>query len=238
MSADPHPAAGPAPSPGAALAVARERAIRVLTDRYADDTIPVEEFEARLDRLYAAESPGAVGALVDDLRATAPVPAQRVAPAPLAPAPLAPSGRGAVAPAPFAPAERRVLAVFGESRVTGPTVLPYRLEVQGYFADVQLDLRDATFAAGELEIALSVAFANCRILLPADAVVELQAGTFMASVRDDTERAGGAWGRQEWGGRRVRITGMAALAELIVRAAPAGEPFRTAWKAARPSRRG
>src|SRR3712207_5178566 len=51
----------------AALEAARERAIRLLTDRFADDTLTVDEFEARLDRMYQGTAPADLEALTGDL---------------------------------------------------------------------------------------------------------------------------------------------------------------------------
>src|SRR3712207_3225 len=60
----------PPPTERAALEAARERAIRLLTDRFADDTLTVDEFEARLDRMYQAGTPGDLDALTSDLVGT------------------------------------------------------------------------------------------------------------------------------------------------------------------------
>jgi hypothetical protein len=63
------------PLPDPALHAARERVVRLLTDRYADETLTIEDFEARLDRLHALATPAALEAMARELavpaRATA-----------------------------------------------------------------------------------------------------------------------------------------------------------------------
>src|SRR2546430_16111136 len=46
--------ASASPAAASALEAARERTIRVLTGRFADDTLSIEQFESRLDRMYKA----------------------------------------------------------------------------------------------------------------------------------------------------------------------------------------
>ena len=64
------PAMPATPAERAALEAGRERAIKLLTDRFADDTLTVEEFEARLDRMYQAATPADLDALTSDLVGT------------------------------------------------------------------------------------------------------------------------------------------------------------------------
>src|SRR4051794_29815319 len=71
-SSMPHtpPDYAPAPRPAMdsqPLQAARERAIGLLTDRFADDSISEVEFEARLAWLGAADTPARVEELVADL---------------------------------------------------------------------------------------------------------------------------------------------------------------------------
>jgi hypothetical protein len=216
----------PPPPPG--LADAREHAIRVLTDRYADDTLSTGEFEARLDRLYATQTPAAVAALTADLAVTRAVPAAAPAPARYAP------------PAPYvAPTEQRLLCVFAERHLGGRWAPGAHFEGMAAFAELTLDLREAALGAG-CEIEVQAYLASVRVLLPSDAVLDLQVGPVLGSVVDDTTPSTGH------DGPRVRLRGVSFMAEVAVRRAPAelppDAPFKLAWReagrAAKRARRG
>ena len=51
-----HMPASASPVAASAIEAARERTIRVLTDRFADDTLSIDQFEALLDRMYKAST--------------------------------------------------------------------------------------------------------------------------------------------------------------------------------------
>lgn len=227
---DPAPPHRPAPSPAdrAALDAARERAIRVLTDRFADDTLTVEEFEARLDRMYQAGSPAALDALTSDLVAGPPA-APAAAPW-LAGTPARPPARRGGYPAPGeTPALRRMLAFLSNSRHSGRWTVPRRLDVRAVLGEVMLDLRDADLPPGFCEIDVGALMSNVNVLVPPGVVVEALVTSIMASVANDAEDDG----RLPGDAMRVRLTGMAVMAEVRVRVAPPGEPTKAAWRHAR-----
>src|SRR3982751_5509784 len=119
------------PTPAsAALEVARERTIRVLTDRFADDTISVEEFEARLDLMYKATSPQQLDALLYEVETRAPLVATPDA------------GPSAYEPGYDDPAPRRLVAFMSSARRSGRFMLPRKFEVLAIMGDVGIDLRD------------------------------------------------------------------------------------------------
>src|SRR5689334_16804136 len=77
----PVPSTGAPASPveASALEAARERTIRVLTDRFADDTLTIEQFESRLDRMYKASTVAELDALLHEVDTQRP-PARVVSP--------------------------------------------------------------------------------------------------------------------------------------------------------------
>src|SRR5881394_2900217 len=92
-----------------ALEAARERTIRVLTDRFADDTLSIEQFESRLDRMYKASTVPELEALlheVETYRAQAPA----VSPYSESYAPT--------------PGPRRLLSIMSNTERTGRWVMP------------------------------------------------------------------------------------------------------------------
>jgi hypothetical protein len=204
------------------LADARERAIRVLTDRYADDTLSTAEFETRLDRLYGTQTPAAVDALVADLVAP------RAVAAPTGPMWVpTPRSEPVRHSAPTRP--ERLLCIFGERMLGGRWTPGDRVDVLAVFSEVTLDLRNAALADG-CEIEVHAVFSSVRVLLPPDAVLDANVGPVMGNVQDHATPYGGM-------GPRVRLRGTAALAEVAIRRAPANlppdAPFRLAWKEAR-----
>ncbi len=224
----PAPAASPADR--AALEAARERAIRLLTDRFADDTLTVDEFEARLDRMYQASVPADLDALTADL-----VGAAAVAGAPRTPggatAAIARAASGARAyPVPGeTPALRRIFALMSEQKKTGRWIVPRRLDVRAIMSDLFIDLRDAALPPEFCEIDLTAVMSNVKLLVPPGIVVEGLLTSVMASVGNDAEDDG----RLPTSAVRVRLTGMALMAEVRVRVAPPGEPAKQAWRHAR-----
>ena len=225
------------------LAAARERAIRLLTDRYADDSLSTAEFESRLDRLYATATPFDVESLVADLQVARPL-------APVPPMPVADRAQGwavehqdQVLPAVRSGgyvqrATRRLLCVLGQRTVAGRWTAPEHLAVRAVMSEVVFDLREATFT-GVCEIDVLAVLSSVHVLLPPHAELESQMGAVMGEVSDRAV-AGVAppTGRSSV---LVRLTGTSVLAEVVIRRAPAnlpaGVPHKQAWKASRPSPR-
>ena len=229
------------------LAAARERAIRLLTDRYADDSLSTGEFESRLDRLYATATPIDVETLVADLQVARQV-ARPLAPVP--PMPVADRTQGwavehqdQVLPAVrsggyMQRATRRLLCVLGQRTVAGRWTAPEHLELRAVLSEVVLDLREAVFT-GDCEIDVMAVLGSVHILLPPDAVLETQMGTVLGEITDR-----GVAGVAPVSGRTavlVRLTGTSVLSEVVVRRAPPnlplGVPHKQAWKASKPSTR-
>lgn len=241
----PHTPTAPASVPSgdrssATLADARERAFRVLTDRFADDTLGDAEFEARLDAVYAAGSAAAVDAVLADLPGA--VPTDRPLSTATAVSPAVP-GQGAPAPAasagwPAAPAATRPPAeelrvVLAERRFAGPWAPPAQLELVTVLGTTVLDLRQARLAA-TCEIDCTAVLAQVQVLLPPRVRLESRLSAFMATVSDDTASMAPV---PDPHAPLVRLVGSAVLAEVVVRRAsdwlPAEAPFAIAWKAAK-----
>ena len=194
-----------------AIEAARERTIRVLTDRFADDTLSLDEFETRLDRMYKASTVSELDGLLNEVDSRS-------------------MRRVAVTPSYAEPAAtRRVLSIMSNTERSGRWAMPRQLEVRSLMSSIVLDLRETPLPAGVCEIDLLAVMANLEVLVPPGVVVEDLALGVMANVEnrtfDDPDAPIDA--------PRIRITGTAIMANVEIRTAPAGLPFRDAWKEAR-----
>ncbi|GJG85560.1 hypothetical protein tb265_07410 [Gemmatimonadetes bacterium T265] len=218
------------PDASPALDAARERVVRLLTDRYADDTLTVEQFEAELDRLHGLGDVAALEQMASEL-ATGVRPAV-ARPTVARPAPMEwgvagagpaasvlapPSGRaelgwqygGLVAARPAD--DGHLFAVMSSSKRVGPWLVPRRFRAFALMSEAVVDLRDAVLPADGCEIEVGAIMANVKVLLPRGVQADVAVMAFMGSAQDRTEvepAAGHA--------PRVRVTGSAVMSEVQV----------------------
>ena len=171
-------------SGGALVPDARERAVDLLTRAYADDRISEEELEARLERVYHAETGVELEAIVADLASPTPAAAQVATRAP-----------------------RRIAALFSgqEQRMMG--VVPRELEVRARLGYVELNLTKATFEPGETVIDVRAFMGYVQIRFPEGVRVECEGRAlfgFFALAGGATADAGAAT-------PVVRVVGRATL---------------------------
>jgi hypothetical protein len=197
-----------------ALEVARERTIRILTDRFADDTLTIDEFEARLDRMYKAQSPAELETLLHEveLRANAASAAARD-----------------TLPAPRDAAPRRVLAIMSETKRTGRWVMPRELEVRAIMSNVVLDLRDVAMPAGYCEIDLFAVMSEVVILVPPHVLVE----DLTLTVMGESKNAAVDDGTLSQDAPRLRVTGTVFMATAQMYVGEPRLPLKDAIKQAR-----
>ncbi len=181
----PTPAPAPAPAPAA-----RERAVAMLTRRYAADELGEAELESLLDRVYRARTPAELEAVLAGLAAEQ--------------AAGGPSNAGAGVPAP-APREVGAFLSGQEVRITG--VAPRHLRLHARLGYVELDLTHARFEPGTTEIEVHAFMGYVEIRLPAGVRVESEGHAFAGyfSVR------GGRGGAEAEDVPVVRLTGRATL---------------------------
>jgi hypothetical protein len=213
------PSGSPARQPAvaaSALEAARERTIRVLTDRFADDTLSLDEFETRLDRMYKAATPAELDLLLHEVEARQ---ARLVA---------------LDASAHYGPTvPRRILAIMSNTKRTGRWSMPRKLEARAIMSEIVLDLREVTLPAGVCEIDIFALMANIEILVPPGIVVEEMPLSLMASVENDAVDDGSAGPNAP----RLRLVGTAVMANVEVRVAEPGLPPGKAWRRAKWSQR-
>ena len=184
----------------------REAAIARLSAAFAQDVLPVEEFEQRVAAVYRAGSPVDLSALVADL-----------------PSPTLPTGRSVVAGsgAELAAVPQRIDAIFGSVDRGGRLNVPPRLEIRSVFGNVELDLSDAHFGAGLTEIEVLAVFGNIELRLPAHVVVENHGNGMLANFSCRTPSSADGV-RVSADAPLVRVTGKAVLGNVEIEVAPAG----------------
>lgn len=203
--------ASASPVAASALEAARERTIRVLTDRFADDSLDLDQFEAHLDRMYKATTVAELDNLLHEVEVRT---ARRPASVP---------SYGELPP------PRRVLSIMSNTERTGRWSMPRQLQVRALMSSIVLDLRETTLPAGVCEIDLFGLMANVEILVPPGVVVEDLALGIMANVENRTIDEGIVPADAP----RLRITGTAVMSNIEVRMGPVGLSFRAAWREAR-----
>ncbi|HKP14647.1 MAG TPA: DUF1707 domain-containing protein [Gemmatimonadaceae bacterium] len=172
----------------------RERVIALLTDRYAQDHLTLDEFERRAAAAYAARTPDELGALTADLGATE-VPATR-----------------ASLPA------MNVGVVLG-SIVREMHAVPRALEVRTVLGNVELDLTHASFAPGVTEISLHAFMGNIEIQLPSNVGVEDHVSAVLGSFEYRRHPRATSWTEAHHVTSVVRFTGRVTMssAEVVIR---------------------
>jgi hypothetical protein len=173
---------------------AREQVIAILTERYAQDHLTLEEFERRAAAAYAARSPAELTALTADLSGT-PLSAAR----------------------PSLPA-MNIGVVLG-SIVRDMYAVPRQVEVRTVLGNIELNLTHASFAPGVTEIALHAFMGNIEIQLPAHVGVEDHVSAVLGSFEYRRHPRAASWADSSRVTSVVRFTGRVTMssAEVVIR---------------------
>ena len=173
---------------------ARERVIALLTERYAQDNLTLDEFERRAEAAYAARSPNELAALTADLSAGE-VPVARAS---------LPAGSVGV--------------VLG-SIVRDMHAVPRALDVRTVLGNVELDLTRASFAPGVTEISLHAFMGNIEIQLPPHVGVEDHVSAVLGSFEYRRHPRASSWVESSKITSVVRFTGRVTMssAEVVIR---------------------
>lgn len=177
----------PSRSTALQVQVARENVVALLTHHFAAGTLSMEEFERRVGIVYSAGDEGALQQLVADLPAAANEPV---------------------------PTEGRLTTILSHTARHGPMVVPRHLALRVFMGNLELDLRDATFAPGVSEIEVSATMGNVEITVPANVRVECTGsallGSFESRLRDPNAAGSPS------SGTIVRVTGRATLSSVNI----------------------
>jgi hypothetical protein len=152
---------------------ARDRAIAALSDAFAHDAIDVEEFERRVTVAHTSESPQEILALLADLPAST----AAIARVPVALAPAEPGLGGEDA------AVQTVYAIMGGVDRRGAWTVPRRWRVVAMMGGAQLDLREARFPAGVIDLEVKAVFGGIQIIVPPGLAVEVHGTAIMGGFQ-------------------------------------------------------
>ena len=137
------------------LVAERDKVVARLSEAFAHDRLDMDEFERRMTLAHERDTVAAINQLVDDL-AEAEGEARAQA--------LAHSGESL--------GYDEIIAIFGGNQFSGPRPLPRRLKIKAVFGGVQLDLREALFPDGVIEVEVKAVFGGVQIIVPPTLAVE------------------------------------------------------------------
>ena len=152
----------------------RERVIARLSDHFAHDALDVDEFERRVTVAQTSENPADIEALLADLPEVA---------GPIAPVPaVVPT----VVPA-LLPAERdrdTLYAIFGGIDRRGAWTVPRRMKIVAIMGGAHLDLREARFPPGVVELDVTAVMGGIEIVVPPGLAVQMHGSAIMGGFAD------------------------------------------------------
>jgi hypothetical protein len=219
------------------LQAAREQAIDILCQRFADGTLSMPELERRLDRARSGRTREELRALLSDLPAPPSVPARAEAGSGSpAGAPGAAGRRPAQRPVrrPARPPARRpagaegevrtsssvALAILGGTRRAGKWSPPENMLALAAMGGVELDFRDAVLEPGSITTINCFAFwGGIDITVPPD--VHLETGGF--ALMGGFDQSGEAWPDLAEDAPTVQINGFALMGAVDVKVRGRGE---------------
>jgi uncharacterized protein DUF1707 len=182
----------------------RDRAAGLLRTAAAEGRITFGELDERVSQAYAAKTFADLQAITRDLPGpgvTPPAPAARAAASPAVTA-------GEAGPA-------ASVAIMSGARRSGPWVVPAAYHAVAIMGAVELDLRQATFAAAEVTIRAFCLMGGITITVPEQVAVDV-AGLGVMGGFDHPASAPGAPGAPT-----VRVAGCACMGGVAIRRRPA-----------------
>jgi hypothetical protein len=207
----------------------RQKAVDVLCEAFADDRLPVAEFEKRVEVAHRAETLEQLRDLLSDL------------PSPTPPVPVSRGGapqRLPSRPHPTVSAENvrqnsLIAGIFGGGVRKGawrPARVNYAV---GVFGGFELDFREALLPPGVTEVRVFAMFGGGEIILPPDVIVEVSAVGIMGGFEERHDSPTTA----EPGAPVLRITGLALMGGAEVSVRYPGESKRDASRRRREERK-
>lgn len=141
----------------------REQVADVLRQAASDGRLSLSELEERIEALYAARTYADFEPVIRDLPGDLPLPPSAVIARRASAAP-APSGSGsALARVGGTPSSRTAKVVFSGIQRRGDWVVPQHYSIKAVFGGADLDLREASLEAPEVEINIKAVFGGVNV---------------------------------------------------------------------------
>jgi len=153
----------------------RDRVIAALSEYFAHDVLDVDEFERRITIAQTSESPAEIDALLSDLPALPAVAASTAPATKITPA---------LVPASQVRAEQTMLAIMGGVDRRGAWSMPRRLRLVTIMGGAHLDLREARFPPGPVDIEIFSMMGGTEIIVPPGLAVETHGSAIMGGFQE------------------------------------------------------
>jgi Domain of unknown function (DUF1707)/Cell wall-active antibiotics response 4TMS YvqF len=201
----------------------RDRVIAALSDHFAHDALDVDEFERRITVAHTSESADEIDALLSDLPALAPA-------SPISPAPkTAP----ALVPASQVRAEQTMFAIMGGVDRRGAWSVPRRLRVVTMMGGAHLDLREARFPPGPVDIEVFAFMGGIEIIVPPGLAIETHGSAIMGGFQEVNR----ASAHPDADAPLLRVHGFVMMGGVDIRMRLPGESDRDAHRRQRRERK-
>jgi hypothetical protein len=202
-----------------ALRERREQVIALLSDAFARDLVDVDEFERRLSVAHSTEQLAELEKLVADLAGAAPSTALVPAPPSVSPDRVRDSAT--------------VMAIMGGAMREGNWVPARKTKIWALMGGVELDFREAQFAAGVTEINIRAMMGGVHIVVPPNLAVEMDGSAIMGGF-DSSARAPAHLDPER---PLLRVTGLAMMGGVHIETRLPGESERDAHRRRRSERK-
>lgn len=161
-----------------ALRARREQVIQLLTERFSDDVLDLDEFDRRIALAHKASSVAALEALVDDLA----IPAAQAPGARSTALAQRPSKDELAQLEAHRPDTVRVVAILGGTERLGQWRVPRQLKVVTVMGGAILDFRDVVLPPGTTRVKVFAFLGSVEIIVPPGLAVESGGSGIMGGI--------------------------------------------------------
>jgi len=194
----------------------RERVIARLSDHFAHDALDVDEFERRITVAQTSDNPADFEALLRDLPdVDGPVAATKAVVPTIVPALSPPAGDVDTA-----------YAIFGGIDRGGTWTVPRRMKIVAVFGGANLDLREARFPPGVVDIQVTAVMGGINIVVPPGLAVQMHGSAIMGGFAEVNRTPG----HPDPDAPLLRIRGMTMMGGVNIEMRLPGESERVARK--------
>jgi len=192
----------------------RERVIARLSDHFAHDDLDVDEFERRVTVAQTADDPAVIDALLADLQDAGGTAVPVTAIVPTVVTDLAPAGHE----------QETLYAIFGGIDRRGTWTVPRRMKIVAMMGGASLDLREARFPPGVIDIELKAVMGGIQIIVPPGLAVQMHGSAIFGGFQDVNR----APAHPDPGAPLLRIHGLTMMGGVSIEMRLPGESERGA----------